>query len=71
MSYYEDIGSFDKAEDLLYEMLSVSDSQIFALGKAFYDRLIALDDEVLKRGRLPRGEVEEEISHLGELEGLG
>jgi hypothetical protein len=69
ITYYEDIGRFDKAEDFLFELIPSSDEGAIGLGKAFYIRLRGLSDENLEKGGLPRVEVEEGFEYLLGLEG--
>ena len=71
MSYYEELGLLDKAEDLLFELLSTPNDRTVARGKTFYTSLLALDDEALRKGNLPRDEVEEGMNHLRTLAGEG
>lgn len=56
-AYYEKSGRFDKAEDLLFDIVeeerSFSDS-----GVAFYERLLQKSDEELAQGGLSREEVD-------------
>ena len=73
MRYYETIGDFAKAEDLLYEWLD-ADPEFFASddpnpvasGIAFYERLLAKSDVELAQGNLPREEVESALKELME-----
>lgn len=59
-------GRFAAAEDALFELLErdLDDDGPRAEGRAFYERLLTLDDATLEAGRLPRGEVEESLAAL-------
>ncbi|MFE6796773.1 DUF6483 family protein [Paenibacillus chitinolyticus] len=61
MEYYCAAGSYDEAENLLYELKgrdSSGDGELPERGLAFYRRLLACSDEKLQAGKLPRDEVE-------------
>jgi hypothetical protein len=68
--YYELKDDFARAEDKLYELLEQGgaggerDSEHHELGLAFYRRLLGRSDDELKRGNLPRDEVEEGLQRL-------
>ncbi len=63
MSYHEGTGRFDKAEDVLFEILAASPD--FALeGLQFYRRLLMKSDGDLLAGNLPREEVLQGIAEL-------
>jgi|GEM_PF-541403 len=64
LRYYEQMMKYDKAEDLLFELLNqgVDKEAVLADGTAFYERLMILKPEALEKGNLPLDEV---------LEGLG
>jgi tetratricopeptide (TPR) repeat protein len=64
--YYEDIGQYGRAEDMLHEALQDSDSnpELVAEGISFYEWLLTLPDEDLDAGNLPRVEVEESLAQL-------
>ncbi|PIU45139.1 MAG: hypothetical protein COS95_05325 [Ignavibacteriales bacterium CG07_land_8_20_14_0_80_59_12] len=61
--YYEHTGRFDRAEDALIDLID-RDPSFADKGIAFYERLLALSEEELLRGGLPRGEVEEALAEL-------
>jgi hypothetical protein len=61
--YEEFIGRYDKAEDLLYEILD-TDETFARRGIIFYERLLAQTDEQLEKGNLPRAEVNEGLEKL-------
>jgi hypothetical protein len=52
---------FDKAETRLFELLEQAGitEKVISQGKAFYNHLLQLSDEVLEQGGLPRAEVQE------------
>ncbi|MGI6115704.1 DUF6483 family protein [Luoshenia tenuis] len=60
---FEFCGAYGCCEDLLFDMLAEDDlaprkAELANLGFAFYTRMLALEDEALQRGNLPRTEVE-------------
>jgi hypothetical protein len=57
--YYELIGDYAEAENVLFELAEGGAAGAPALGSGFYDRLRVKDDEELARGGLPRDEVED------------
>lgn len=59
-------GRFADAEDALFELVGrgLDDDGPRAEGRAFYERLLTLDDATLEAGRLPRDEVEEALADL-------
>ena len=61
--FYESIGKYDKAEDVLFELVE-SDSGFVQPGIAFYERLLKISTEELIKGGLPRNEVVEGIDTL-------
>lgn len=67
-SYYFMVGSYDKTEDILYDLLETSNNNklVIDMGANFYQKLLALDDESLENGGLPRDEVEDGLSNLKE-----
>lgn len=65
---YERRGSFDKAEDVLHELMDRGYSDIAVEGRAFYARLLEKSDAELVEGNLPRDEVQE---GLGQFVGVG
>lgn len=64
MAYYEQIGAFSKAEDVLFEMHDAAAAdpatlaEIVDIGIAFYRRLQQQSDAALSAGNLSRDEVE-------------
>ncbi len=63
-NYYELIGQYDKAENLLFDLISVSYPEIQQQGIAFFQRLLEKGDDVLAAGNLPRNEVLEGLAEL-------
>ena len=61
--YYEQIGRYDKAEDILFEVIEAN-SSFFERGLAFYRRLRTKNDADLLLGNLSREEVEEGLAQL-------
>jgi hypothetical protein len=61
--YLERTGRFDKAENVLYEILD-QDPGFKEEGLGFYRRLLQKSDPDLHAGNLPRNEVEEGLEHL-------
>lgn len=57
----EILGKYDKAEDILFSMIKISnkDKNIIKLGKEFYTRLESLSQEELFKGNLPIEEVKD------------
>ncbi|GAB2698830.1 DUF6483 family protein [Paenibacillus thermoaerophilus] len=69
--YLEETGRFAKAEDVLFELLERADSESerakrIESGRAFYERLAALDEERLSAGGLSPEEVRQGLSDLQE-----
>jgi hypothetical protein len=68
--YYEQIGRFSQAEDMLFDMLdAATDEEEITIGDsgvAFYQRLLQRNDHELEAGGLPRAEVEEGLRELTE-----
>lgn len=62
--HYERLGSFDKAEDLLHELVDRGYADMLAKGRAFYDRLLDRSDAELVKGNLPRDEVQEGLEQF-------
>lgn len=66
--YYERVGRFGKAEDLIFDFLEkekgFSQAQIVDLGLAFYQRLLKKKDDQLIKGNLPRDEVKQGQAEL-------
>ncbi len=66
LTYYETIGDFSDAEDVLYEWLDAEpgSSEVVEAGIAFYESLMLRPDEDLIEGGLPRDEVETGLEDL-------
>lgn len=66
--YYEEIGQYADAEDLLFEIIDAEpdSEEVRALGIAFFHRLLAQPDEALAAGNLPRTEVEAGLAEIEE-----
>lgn len=64
--YYEQTGKYDKAENVLFEILEADTAKSVYVerGKAFYERLRLKDDADLQVGNFSREEIEEGIAHL-------
>ena len=64
--YYEQTMKYDKAEDILFELLAEGGDKktVLAEGNAFYERLLKKKPEELKKGNLPIDEVLESIQKL-------
>jgi hypothetical protein len=63
--YYEVVGRYDKAEDILFEVVE-EDVSFVDQGMKFYGRLLQKSDEELRQGNLPREEVESSMRDLME-----
>ena len=66
LQYYEQVGAYAQAEDVLYALLADApdDPTLRALGRAFYQRLLRQPDACLIAGNLPRDEVQEGLARL-------
>lgn len=66
LTYYEIMGDYSTAEDVLYEWLDAepSSSEAIEAGVAFYESLLLKPDEELEAGNLPRDEVETGLEDL-------
>ncbi|MFL0269964.1 DUF6483 family protein [Candidatus Clostridium radicumherbarum] len=66
LNYYELVNKYDKAEDLLFELLEAGDNEedIVEKGIDFYERLLEKTEEALENGNLPLDEVKEGIERL-------
>jgi hypothetical protein len=71
LRYYERLGEFSHAEDVLFEWLEMElalvqtdDPNPIEAGIAFYKRLLQMNDEALEAGDLPRTEVEASLAEL-------
>jgi len=64
--YYEQTMKYDKAEDILFELLAQGEDKktVLAEGNAFYGRLLEKKPEELKKGNLPIDEVLESIEKI-------
>jgi hypothetical protein len=64
--HFQQEGDFARAENWLFELLDDAEAPEDALarGIAFYQRLAALDDDVLRGGNLPRDEVQLGLAQL-------
>ena len=64
--FYEIVGKYDKAEDILFYMIKKSnkDKNIISMGINYYERLKNLSDEVLEAGNLSREEIEDSYKEL-------
>ncbi len=64
--YYEYSGAYDKAEDMLFEIVEESQGNAgyIGMGTAFYNRLLSKSDAELQRGNLAREEVQEGSAQL-------
>jgi hypothetical protein len=65
--FREEAGEYDKAENVLYDILEVKPA-FKAQGIVFYERLLEKKDEDLEKGGLPREEV---VQGLEELKATG
>lgn len=63
---YEYSKNFDKAEDILFDMIKKSDKskEVIDFGIEFYNRLKKLDSDILEKGNLPLEEVEDSLNQL-------
>jgi len=69
--YFEMMGSYSKAEDMLFEIVESDEpaaQQLLTPGKEFYQRLLKKNDADLQMGGLSRQEVEEGMERLAELD---
>ncbi len=57
-------GRFGKAEDALYELLQHRFPNIRPEFEAFYERMLARQDQELETGNLPRSEIDEGLSFI-------
>jgi hypothetical protein len=66
LAYYEIVGDFSAAEDVLYDWLDAEpgSSPVIEAGIAFYENLLLKPDEELEAGNLPRDEVETGLADL-------
>lgn len=66
LKYFELVNRFDKAEDMLFELLEDTDNEedVVKEGISFYERLMEKSEEALENGNLPLEEVKEGIERL-------
>lgn len=66
IDYYVKIGNYDKAENILYEILEENDfnKNLLEKGISFYEELLNKDDEDLENGNLSKEEIIESLSSL-------
>jgi tetratricopeptide (TPR) repeat protein len=65
MSYFEQQGAYAAAEDVLLDMIEDDDTDAArGAGREFYARMLALTDDELEAGELPRDEVAEGLARL-------
>lgn len=66
MDYYLKTNSYDKAEDMFYDILENNnfDENIIKKGLDFYEALLLKDDDDLNENNLPREEINESIKFL-------
>lgn len=64
--YFELVNKFDKAEDMLFDLLEDTDNEedIVQEGVNFYERLLEKTEEALEDGNLPLEEVQDGIERL-------
>lgn len=63
LEYFEHTGRYDKAENVLFELLD-ADPRNIQHGLLFYERLLTKTNDDLILGNLPRAEIEEAIREL-------
>jgi len=63
MTWYELTGRFDRAEDVLFDIVALTPA-FASEGMQFYRRLLLKSDEDLQAGNLPRDEILEGIADL-------
>jgi hypothetical protein len=61
--FYEKTCQFDKAEDILFELIEL-DNTMLSQAENFYHRLLQKPDEELIKGNLPRNEVKSGLAEL-------
>ena len=62
--YYELIGRYDQAENILYELIESQYPDIKQTGERFYKRLLEKPDSELRDGNFTREEAEEGLAEL-------
>ena len=60
--FYETVGEFDNAENMLFHLLKNGEREMVSEGLAFYQRLLSKDDAELQAGNLSREELTEGIA---------
>ncbi|MEO8970032.1 MAG: DUF6483 family protein [Ktedonobacteraceae bacterium] len=67
--YYERMGHYDKAEDMLFDIAEVKDDNFNMLtpGTAFYERLVQKSNADLATGNFSREEAKEGLAELQEM----
>jgi tetratricopeptide (TPR) repeat protein len=67
--YYERLGAYGKSEDALFAILKSepANPNLISEAKAFYERLLRLNDETLAAGDLPRAEVKAGLAEVNAL----
>lgn len=66
LDLYEYNRCFDKAEDILFYMIKISDKSkdVINNGIKFYNRLKSMDEDILREGNLPMEEVEDSLNEI-------
>ena len=66
LNYYDAVGQYAKAEDVLWEWLEATEyvSDAVERGMIFYQQLLTKSNAVLKAGKLPRAEVKAGLAEL-------
>ncbi|NUM80223.1 hypothetical protein HUU42_05400, partial [bacterium] len=62
--YFETIGRYDKAENILHDLIVTGDCEAQNAGILFYSRLMKISDSELLKGGLSREEVTEAMNEL-------
>jgi hypothetical protein len=62
--YYEYLGKYSKAEDILFHLLEDGCAGIQNEGQNFYERLLQKSDDELKNGGLSRNEIRESLAAM-------
>ena len=62
--YYEFIGQYNKAEDVLFHLLEDGFLELKSKGREFYNRLLQKADKELESGGLSRQEIRESLVGL-------
>jgi hypothetical protein len=68
MQYYERLGDFGRAEDMLFSMIEAQPDNMALLdfGIGFYERLKRHSDDALAVGNLPRPELDASLAQIAE-----